>query len=284
MEVRDNMSNRPVQNVDPPRAKKKTRTRCARKACVTNDYQLIFDNTSDALICLDSEGRVICANSAAERLFRIKSSEMTGEGFWDAFPQARTAAGESALNDALAGLRPLRFDLFFPLRYIWVSILAVPSGDGAILFLRDISDRARLMQTEAVQEGVRAILEIAPVAISITRGSEHRTEIINRKARELIGSRDIVGIPARTAFPDLEGQGLFELLDRVYHDGTPFEGKEVMVKYLVGGSSEMREGWFDISYQPLRDTSGAISGILSVSVDVTEQVVARRRLEDSLGG
>lgn len=245
---------------------------------------LLFENTSDAVICLDHSGTVESVNPAAELLLRIKMADVRGHDFWESFPQARTAVAQDMLRDALSGKRALKFDLFFPLRYIWVSILAIPSATGAVLFMRDISDRVRLMHTEAIQEGVRAIIEVAPVAISVTQGAEHRTTMINAKARELIGDREVVGIPARTAFPELEGQGLFELLDEVWTTGQSYSGAEVPVSYRPSNSAELRDAFFDVSYQPLLDSGGAIYAILSVSVDVTAQVDARRRLEALVSG
>ncbi len=249
---------------------------------MTSFDKIVFENTTDGLICLDSNGCIGEMNSAAESLVGTRA-KARGKTFWESFPDSRTPEAESALSGALAGRRPLRFDLFFPLRYSWASILAipVPSG-GAILFLRNISDRVRLLQSEAVQEGVRSIIEVVPVAISITRGPEHRMEMVNAKGRELIGHRDIVGITIRAAFPELEGQTLFEILDEVYASGVPYEGREVPVKYRPGDSEDLRNAWFDISYHTLRDTGGAISGLLSVSVDVTEQVNARLELEARL--
>jgi PAS domain S-box-containing protein len=246
---------------------------------VTNELSIIFEQTSDGVFCLDHAGVIKSMNPAAAQLLRLRE-EVTGQQFWDAFPNAKNAAAETSLNDALSGRRPLRFDLFFPLRYIWVSMLAVPSNSGAVLFMRDISDRVRMMQTEAVQEGVRAIIDVAPVAISLTRGPEHRTELMNARSRELVGNRDVVGRPVRTAFPELEGQGLFEVLDDVYKSGIPYSGSAVPIRYFPDQSSEPRDAFFDVSYQPLRDTAGSVSGILSVSVEVTKQVEARRRLEE----
>ncbi len=249
---------------------------------MSDSRSIIFANTSDAIIELDEHAVITAANHAAERMLREKSATMVGAGFWKFFPEALTPIAETALASTLSGKRTVQFDLFFPPQYIWASVLAVPAEKGAVLFMRDITDRVRMIQKEAVQEGVRQIIEVAPVAISIARGPEHRTEMMNAKSRDLIGGRDLIGMTARKAFPELEGQGILETLDEVYRTGVPFEGKEVFVQYRPTEDAEMRDAYFDISYQPLRDTAGAVSGILTVSVDVTAQVLARKRLEELL--
>ncbi len=247
------------------------------------DHDIIFGNTSDGVFCLDRAGVIKSYNPAASRLLRLQENDVKGQHFWEAFPHARNAAAEASLDEALSGRRPLRFELFFPMRYVWISLLAVPSDNGAVLFARDISDRVRMMETEAVREGVKAIIDVAPVAISLTQGPDHRTELMNARARELIGDRDVIGRSLRAAFPELEGQGLFEILDQVYTTGIPYAGSEIPIVYYPNKASAAIKAFFDVSYQPMRDTGGAISGILCVSVDVTQQVEARRKLEELLG-
>jgi PAS domain-containing protein len=91
--------------------------------------------------------------------------------------------------------------------------------------IRDVSDEARMQQTEAVRSAVREIFEQIPMAVSLLRGPEHQVEIMNAAARQLLGGRDMEGRSVRSALPELEGQGLFELLDQVYSTGKPFEGQ-----------------------------------------------------------
>lgn len=43
----------------------------------------------------------------------------------------------------------------------------------------------------------------------------------------------------------------------------------------------MHEGYYDFSYSPLFDSEGKVYAILDIAVDVTEQVLARKRLQES---
>ncbi|HEY9879901.1 MAG TPA: PAS domain S-box protein, partial [Leptolyngbyaceae cyanobacterium] len=126
--------------------------------------------------------------------------------------------------------------------------------------------------------GIRNILEHAPVAISILRGREHRIEMHNDMYQRLIGGRNIEGMTFRSAFRELEGQGYFELLDKVYTTGETYEGKELIAQYYRNETGEMYEGYFSIIYQPLFDMSGHVNGILSLIIEVTEEVRARQSI------
>lgn len=92
------------------------------------------------------------------------------------------------------------------------------------------------------------------------------------------GGRDVTDLAARQAFPELEGQGLFETLDRVYQSGESWTGEETPVRYNRDGTG-VQDTWFNLSFVPVRNASGQILGILNFAVDVTSQVIARREAE-----
>ncbi|MBA2502021.1 MAG: response regulator, partial [Pyrinomonadaceae bacterium] len=124
----------------------------------------------------------------------------------------------------------------------------------------------------------------APAAICTLRAPRHIFEIANPLYVQLVGRRDasdLIGKSIREAMPELEGQGIFKLLDKVYRTGEPFIGNEVSVKLDRRGDGTLDEGFFNFVYQPSRDARGEIDGILVHAVEVTEQVRARQRVEET---
>ena len=122
------------------------------------------------------------------------------------------------------------------------------------------------------------IFRQAPAAIAILRGPEHVYEHANPAYRALVGDRAVIGLPIRAALPELAGQGIYELLDRVYTTGDPHVGKALKVM-VVRDSGMLEECFFDFVYEPMRDTTGRIDGIAVVAFDVTDLVRARREAE-----
>jgi len=118
-------------------------------------------------------------------------------------------------------------------------------------------------------------LEDAPVFLAIVAGPEHTFVSANRQYRTLIGGRDPVGKPVREALPEVTAQGFLELLDGVYATGTPFVGTEVPVMLARGAAGALEETFVSFVYQPTRDATGAIDGVLVTGYEVTEQVRAR---------
>jgi hypothetical protein len=54
-------------------------------------------------------------------------------------------------------------------------------------------------------------------------------ELVNAAYMQLVGHRNVIGMPVRQALPEVEGQGFFELLDEVFATGTPFVGSAMGV-------------------------------------------------------
>ncbi|MEO5603280.1 MAG: ATP-binding protein [Cyclobacteriaceae bacterium] len=132
----------------------------------------------------------------------------------------------------------------------------------------------------ATETNVRNLFMQAPAAISVLRGPQHIYELANAMYLQLMGNRDIVGKPVREALPELEGTGIFKLLDEVYKTGEPFIGNEMPVTLQRAGG-KLQEGFFNFIYQASYNDQGEIDGILVHGVEVTDQVLARRKIEES---
>ena len=184
-------------------------------------------------------------------------------------------------------------------RPVPVDYTSIPLKDGrrtvgAVVTIRDISaehraekqqallDRERTAREElersraaleaseaesaAVQHQLESILEAAPWAISVTEGPDHVLRWANRVSRELMGSRAVIGLPAREIFPELVEQGFLEIIDTVYQTGESFSADNVEVLWDPAGSGEVRPGRFNIAYQALRGRDGGITGVTTHAI------------------
>lgn len=143
--------------------------------------------------------------------------------------------------------------------------------------------RDTLALVEHERERLRELLIEAPAMICVLRGPQHEFELVNPQYLALVG-RDaasaLIGRPVREALPEIEGQGYFELLDRVYATGEPFVGREMKVTLRRNAPGGMGERFVTFVYQPTRDAAGAVTGIMVHATDVTDHVTARREVED----
>jgi PAS domain S-box-containing protein len=137
-------------------------------------------------------------------------------------------------------------------------------------------------QTLVEREKLRRLFLEAPAAILMMSGPEHVITLANDTYVRLIRRKsvdDLVGRRLRDAVPELEGQGFFELLDTVYRSGAAYYGREMLASIENTLSGEVDEAYFNFVYQPTKDPSGAVDGILVFAVEITEQVKTRKQAE-----
>src|ERR1700722_10898370 len=134
-------------------------------------------------------------------------------------------------------------------------------------------------QLEENERKLRLSILQAPLAIAIFRGSDHVTEIANSKALELWGrnEEDVLNKPILDAMPELKDQGIKKLLDDVYVTGKRFAAVELPVQ--ISRHDKIETAYINFSYEPLYDAHGKIDGIMTVGVDVTQQVLAHKKVE-----
>jgi signal transduction histidine kinase len=157
---------------------------------------------------------------------------------------------------------------------VFVSVLDVTQEVRA----RKERDRA-LAEARAERERLYEVFMQAPASIAVLEGPEHTFTVANPLYKELVGGREVVGKPLREALPEISSQGFVEILDNVRSTGKPFVASEALVKLDRKGSGVVEDCYLDFVYQPLKDASGSVFGIMAHAVETTEQVLARRSIE-----
>ncbi|QDU31571.1 Sensor histidine kinase TmoS [Anatilimnocola aggregata] len=125
----------------------------------------------------------------------------------------------------------------------------------------------------------------SPSFMAVLRGPDHVFELANDAYRSLVGQRQLIGRAVRDAFPELAGQGYFELLDRVYATGEVFSGTNLQAFLHQRDDAQPVEIRLDLVYQPLRDERGQVTGIFAHGVDLTQHHLAeqsRRQLVNEI--
>ncbi len=153
---------------------------------------------------------------------------------------------------------------------------------GVIAIVVETTDKVtaeRWLRGEA--ERLRMMVEQTPGFSALLEGPDHVFTMANQAYLRLVGNREIIGKPVIEALPEVVGQGFLELLDRVYETGSAISGMTAPVWLESGANAAPDLHYLDYIYQPVRDRSGALAGIYVQGTDVTEQVIARKALEES---
>lgn len=251
-------------------------------------YRSLVDATAAIVWTASSTGEFVADQSSWSAFTGQSVEQLRGRGWLEAVHPAdreqtmrhwAAAVAAGAVYETEHRLR--RHDG----EYRLMSVRAVPlrDHDGTIREWMgvdtDVTVERRLQQMlDAERFSLREIFKLSPAFIASLDGPEHVFTMANPPYMKLVGeSRDILGKSVREALPDLEGQGFFELLDRVYQTGEPFVGQEMKIVLEREGMNEER--FVDFLYQPVHGAEGAITGIFAHGNDVTEQVRARRIVE-----
>jgi PAS domain S-box-containing protein len=141
-------------------------------------------------------------------------------------------------------------------------------------------EQAARAEAEATRARLYEFLNQAPIRIMALRGPEHHVEFANLPVLQIELYADRVGKTVREGWPEFVEQNMLAVLDEVYTTGTPFIGTEVPLKVDRTGEGVLVEAYLNLVYQPLHNAQGDIDGILAYSVEVTEQVQARHRVEE----
>jgi PAS domain S-box-containing protein len=129
-------------------------------------------------------------------------------------------------------------------------------------------------------EYVHTVFMQAPVAITILKGRDYMVEFANDFFLLIVGKeKDFIGKPVFESLPELESQGIRQLLDNVMQSGDPYFGNEAEVHLFRNNKTE--KGFFNFVYHPVREQDETVTGIIVVATEVTEQVIARKKVEES---
>lgn len=268
----------------------------------------------DGLIVTDAEGRVLYGNPAFSALLGVAPTDaidFVGDSTTSDEVAARLrlldvrdTRGNPLGADDFAIARALRGDMLsgpdtleIQIRRLdgqqaFLSITGAPVRDasgeliGAIIAARDVTERQRLEDTlrqrtldlETANTRLSTLVEVLPVGVAIV-DAEGKPLLINEAIRSIWGQRLLMaenasqygeyrGWRTDTGEPvTAEQWGLARALNR----GDVTVGEEYDIETFDG----QRKTIFD-SAAPLRDDTGAITGAVSVILDISEQ---KRRTE-----
>ena len=194
----------------------------------------------------------------------------------------RRSSGDSPVGVAVFGKSPrLRFDAVYRAFFEAVAreIAANVAAQRAEQVEKDANEREQAMRRESGRR-LSVLFEHAPVGIAVLRGPDFVFEVANPSYRALVGDRALLEKPLGEAMPELAGQGILELVSRVYSTGEPYVGRSTRA-LLESAKGAPEEHFFDFVYQPLPGENGATESIIIVCFDVTELARARRDAEEA---
>jgi signal transduction histidine kinase/ActR/RegA family two-component response regulator len=174
-----------------------------------------------------------------------------------------------------------REDVYWTYSYSPIDDESAPHGIGGVLVVCSETTQQVLSAQRAAAERdeLERLFVQAPVFMAWLSGPQHRFEIANPAYRTLVDGRDVVGRSVADALPEVTEQGYLALLDQVYATGEPYRADGARV--TLRGAQDSVERCVDFLYEPIRGSTGEVTGIFVVGYDVSERVRADEALRAS---
>ena len=218
-------------------------------------YRQLVERLPDAHYTIDDEWEVTFCNEALADRFGLSVEETQGKRVWELLPEAKGSVVERTFRRVMETGTPESFEYQYGSGR-WVRIQAYSYDDGIAAVSTDISDQ---------REALLSILDATPVILY-----RFDSDGVFREVRGQILSR--LGLEPE----DLIGKSIFEVYAENEHVVTAAE------RALDGESFRYTVSLGDITlethYKPIY-TDGVVTGVIGVSMDVTELQRQRERME-----
>jgi PAS domain S-box-containing protein len=265
--------------------------------------EAILDSTEDFLYLIDLTGRFTYVNRALLDLWGIELSEAVGKTFHElGYPSELAGLHQRQIEQVIASGRPIRASNAYEntdgetgeYEYIFAPVL---DGDARVEAVagvtREVSEirktqaeRERLLRetaearaaAEAAERRLRNIFDQAPALVAVTEGPDHRFVLANPWMEQIVGRGRLAGRTVPEVLPELEAQGVFRIVNRVFVTGERYSATETRLDW-PREPGRPYEAWYNWVCQPLFGEEGEVTGMLHHAVDVTEQVLAHKAVE-----
>lgn len=147
---------------------------------------------------------------------------------------------------------------------------------------------AQLSVRKKIEENEKQLqyfIRQAPVGIVVYKGADFIVELANERVLEMWGKKldEVQGRSMKDIFPEIATDGYIQNLykETVEHflQGQTFIVTEAELTFKRNG--ELYTGWYNYSHEPLKDADGNVTGIIAVANEVTDQVLARKKVDES---
>lgn len=242
--------------------------------CVIDAATLIIENVNDHFVEIVGKDR----------------DQIYQKPYWDTFAEAKSSY-EKQLEKVITTGTPFSINEVevFLIRHgkletlvitFYYSPLKNPEGKVTKIAVWVINHTTEVVARNKIAESdanLKLMILQAPIAISILRGSDYKVEIVNKNNLELWGrtEEEVLYQSIFDSMPELENQGIRQILDNVVSTGVRYSTKELEVTLIRNGVQESI--YVNFSYEPLHDGQNRITGIMCIGIDVSEQVFARKK-------
>jgi PAS domain S-box-containing protein len=142
------------------------------------------------------------------------------------------------------------------------------------------AEQKSLKQAEETNKRYYEMLMESPFAFAVLKGKDMVITLANDLIKEFWGKgKDVEGKTLLEVLPEIKDQPFPKMIEKVYTTGIPVYANEILGKLTYNG--QLKHKYFNVVFQPYYEADYAISGVTQIAYDVTETVLARKKIEES---
>ncbi len=152
---------------------------------------------------------------------------------------------------------------------------------GVMVLCQDVTEQVNnRLELQRSEQRIRSLIENAPFPIGVYTGREMTISLANQAIIDIWGKGpDVIGKRYCEVLPELAAQTVFDQLDEVYTRGVPFNAVNQHLRLMKNGVP--RSYYFNYTFTPLYDSGGQVYGVMNTAADVTDQILALKKVERS---
>lgn len=250
----------------------------------------IVESCEDAIFSKALDGRILTWNAGAERLFGFTSIEAIGQSINLIIPPEKLAEERDILKrlsqgEQLSGFETVRQTKVQQRLDFSLTISPIRDNDGQIVGAstigRDITDqkkaRLALHQRESL---LRMATDNAAVGL-VMLNLQRQYIFVNAAYRQILNlswsAEEILGKRPEELLADIYETHIKQRLDRAY------AGERVQFEFtrIVDGDKTSAIDYYSVVYDPVRDETGEIEGVIVTIFDITDRKRSEAELRES---
>lgn len=275
------------------------------------DFKSAFEQSSSLVIMVDKTFKIVAASDTYLHFTKTSRDSLSGLDFFDVFPDIPndiTAKAKSPIRASLKrvmknkisdSITVARYDLaeggssginyyrlchspvLDSLNKVSCIIQRVEDiTESKTLKDRYVKDLELLKVVSDSEKRYTTMLMESPFAFSVMIGQEMVVTLANDLMKDFWGKgKQIEGKTLLEILPELKDQPFPALIRGVLNTGVPVYANEILAR--LTHENILQDHYFNIVYQPHHEADKSISGVITIAYEVTEMVLARKKVEES---
>ena len=281
----------------------------------TINYEASFEQSPNLALILDLNFFIISVSNAYLKATQTVKKNIIGQDLFQIFPNnqsdttafrisnVRTTLNRVIRTKIAEKIASVKYDISIPecngegkMQKYW-QIIFTPVLDEfnevtyVLVYLEDVTENASLVAQLALEKKLlqqvtesekryNLLLMKSPFAMTVLKGQDMVIALANEKIKNIWGKgNNVEGRKILDILPEFGATEFPTWLNKVYTTGTSFYENELF--YLTQEKGFEEESYFDFICQPYLEADESISGVTVIVYEVTERVLAQKKLEES---